>query len=106
MSRSTASNIWNAYLGGSGTNRPFGSVQLDGVDLDVEMANGAQYYSDFVNALKGGTCQGSICHICTPCSIKHSVSCASGPVVLTVLTWDGDAQWATVLLLHYPCPEI
>lgn len=51
--RSTATDIWNAYLGGSGTNRPFGSVQLDGVDLDVEMATGAQFYADFVNQIKG-----------------------------------------------------
>ena len=50
---STASNIWKAYLGGSGTNRPFGSVVLDGVDLDVEQDSGAQYYADFVKALKG-----------------------------------------------------
>ena len=50
---STATDIWNAYLGGSGTNRPFGSVQLDGVDLDVEMAAGAQFYADFVNTIKG-----------------------------------------------------
>ena len=50
---STATNVWNAYLGGSGTNRPFGSVVLDGVDLDIEQPNGAQYYSDFVNTLKG-----------------------------------------------------
>lgn len=51
--KSTATKIWNAYLGGSGTNRPFGSVKLDGVDLDVEMASGAQYYSDFAKTLKG-----------------------------------------------------
>ena len=50
---STAVDIWNAYLGGSGTNRPFGSVQLDGVDLDVEMADGAEFYADFVNKIKG-----------------------------------------------------
>ena len=51
---STATAIWNAYLGGSGTNRPFGSgVILDGVDLDVEMNNGAQYYSTFAKTLKG-----------------------------------------------------
>ena len=50
---STAKSIWNAYLGGSGVNRPFGTVVLDGVDLDVEAPTGKQYYADFVKALKG-----------------------------------------------------
>ncbi|KAK9831672.1 hypothetical protein WJX74_005334 [Apatococcus lobatus] len=51
--QSTAQSIWNAYLGGSGTNRPFGSIVLDGIDLDVEAPAGKQYYADFVKALKG-----------------------------------------------------
>jgi hypothetical protein len=40
------------FLGGNCTYRPFGSVILDGVDLDLE-ATVSQYYGDFVIALRG-----------------------------------------------------
>eukprot|EP00884_Botryococcus_braunii_P020261 jgi/Botrbrau1/6919/Bobra.0215s0001.1 len=46
----TAQDIWNAYLGGSGTNRPFGSPVLDGIDLDLE-GGSPDYYTDFVQRL-------------------------------------------------------
>jgi chitinase len=34
------------YLGGSASNRPFGTAVLDGVDLDVE--HYTNYYQDFI----------------------------------------------------------
>ncbi|KAF7727519.1 Chitinase 1, partial [Apophysomyces ossiformis] len=43
--------IWNLFLGGSSKTRPFGDAVLDGVDLDIE-GGGANYYSDFLTALK------------------------------------------------------
>ena len=42
----TADQIWNVYLGGSATDRPFGTAVLDGVDLDIEKYT--PYYPDFV----------------------------------------------------------
>ncbi|CAL5228206.1 g11293 [Coccomyxa viridis] len=42
----TADQIWNVYLGGSASNRPFGTAVLDGVDLDVE--HYTPYYPEFV----------------------------------------------------------
>lgn len=48
----TAQQIWDAYLGGSGGSRPFGSAVLDGVDLDIENNHGSQYYADFVDKLQ------------------------------------------------------
>eukprot|EP00884_Botryococcus_braunii_P019546 jgi/Botrbrau1/6275/Bobra.0129s0020.1 len=46
----TATDVWNTYLGGSGTNRPLGPAVLDGIDLDLE-GGGVLYYPDFVQAL-------------------------------------------------------
>ncbi|KAG8953318.1 Chitinase 1 [Tulasnella sp. 424] len=45
-----ADTIWNLFLGGSSTTRPFGDVFLDGVDLDIE--NGSSSYTAFVNRLR------------------------------------------------------
>ena len=47
-----ARQIWNVYLGGSSSIRPFGNAVLDGVDLDIEASYGSQYYDDFVTALQ------------------------------------------------------
>ncbi|KAJ6586055.1 glycoside hydrolase superfamily [Mycena capillaripes] len=38
-----ATTIWNMFLGGSGAHRPFGSVVLDGVDLDIESGTNTGY---------------------------------------------------------------
>ncbi|KAF7354178.1 Carbohydrate-binding module family 5 protein [Mycena venus] len=38
-----ATTIWNSFLGGSGAHRPFGSVVLDGVDLDIESGTNLGY---------------------------------------------------------------
>ncbi|KAF7368297.1 Glycoside hydrolase family 18 protein [Mycena venus] len=38
-----ATTIWNSFLGGSGAHRPFGSVILDGVDLDIESGTNLGY---------------------------------------------------------------
>ncbi|GAM26023.1 hypothetical protein SAMD00019534_091980 [Acytostelium subglobosum LB1] len=48
-----AKTIWNMFLGGSDSTypRPFGSVQLDGIDLDLE-GGPKEYYDVFVNTLK------------------------------------------------------
>ncbi|RKP38501.1 glycoside hydrolase superfamily [Dimargaris cristalligena] len=46
-----ASTIWNLFLGGSSDTRPFGSVQLDGIDLDIE-GGSSTGYAAFVKALR------------------------------------------------------
>ncbi|KAL0050996.1 hypothetical protein WJX82_000293 [Trebouxia sp. C0006] len=50
--QSAASQIWNVYLGGTSSARPFGTSILDGVDLDIEEpSTGSQFYPDFVDKL-------------------------------------------------------
>ncbi|KAF8707979.1 Glycoside hydrolase family 18 protein, partial [Rhizoctonia solani] len=46
-----ANTVWNLFLGGSSSTRPFGSAVLDGVDLDIEAGTGTGYVA-FVNQLR------------------------------------------------------
>ncbi|KAJ6565036.1 glycoside hydrolase superfamily [Mycena vulgaris] len=46
-----ANNIWNLFLGGSSSERPFGSAVLDGVDLDIEVG-APTGYAAFVNQIR------------------------------------------------------
>ncbi|KAJ7239143.1 glycoside hydrolase family 18 protein [Mycena rebaudengoi] len=46
-----ANNIWNLFLGGSSSTCPFGSVVLDGVDLDIEVGDPTGYAA-FVNRIR------------------------------------------------------
>jgi len=46
-----AQHVWDMFLGGSSTMRPFGSAVLDGVDLDIEGGN-SKHYGTFVNKLR------------------------------------------------------
>ncbi|PFH49204.1 carbohydrate-binding module family 5 protein [Amanita thiersii Skay4041] len=46
-----AQTIWNLFLGGSSSTRPFGSAVLDGVDLDIE-GGGSDHYVTFVNKIR------------------------------------------------------
>ncbi|XP_047132367.1 uncharacterized protein LOC100214393 isoform X1 [Hydra vulgaris] len=46
-----ANTVWNLFLGGSSTVRPFKSAVLDGVDLDIE-ASSPLYYTTFVQAIR------------------------------------------------------
>ncbi|KAI8334316.1 glycoside hydrolase family 18 protein [Chlamydoabsidia padenii] len=46
-----ADNVWNLFLGGSSSTRPFGDAILDGVDLDIE-GGGSNYYGTFLTKLR------------------------------------------------------
>jgi len=46
-----ADQIWNLFLGGSSSTRPFGNAVLDGVDLDIESGTAA-HYAAFVNRIR------------------------------------------------------
>ncbi|OCH89688.1 glycoside hydrolase [Obba rivulosa] len=46
-----ADQVWNLFLGGSSSMRPFGDAVLDGVDLDIESGTPA-HYPAFVNRIK------------------------------------------------------
>ncbi|KAF7975717.1 hypothetical protein HWV62_8679 [Athelia sp. TMB] len=46
-----ADTIWNIFLGGSSSTRPFGAAVLDGVDLDIE-GGGSTGYAAFVTQLR------------------------------------------------------
>ena len=46
-----ASTIWNLFLGGDSSVKPFKGVSLDGLDLDIEGGT-TQYYADFINAIR------------------------------------------------------
>ncbi|KAG8858743.1 Chitinase 1 [Tulasnella sp. 330] len=45
-----ADQIWDMFLGGSSSMRPFGTAVLDGVDLDIE--GGTESFVPFVNQLR------------------------------------------------------
>ncbi|KZS93070.1 class III chitinase [Sistotremastrum niveocremeum HHB9708] len=51
QAQSFADQIWNIFLGGSSSTRPFGSAVLDGVDLDIE-GGGSSSFPAFVNQLR------------------------------------------------------
>ncbi|KAI0303644.1 glycoside hydrolase superfamily [Multifurca ochricompacta] len=46
-----ADTIWNVFLGGSSSTRPFGSAVLDGVDLDLE-GGSPSHWSAFVTQIR------------------------------------------------------
>ncbi|CAA7265567.1 unnamed protein product [Cyclocybe aegerita] len=46
-----ATTVWNLFLGGSSSTRPFGDAVLDGVDLDIEGGSGA-YLPTFVRKIR------------------------------------------------------
>ncbi|KAI7828779.1 glycoside hydrolase family 18 protein, partial [Gamsiella multidivaricata] len=46
-----AEQIWNTFLGGSSSTRPFGDAVLDGVDLDLESGQNAGYVA-FISTLR------------------------------------------------------
>jgi len=46
-----AQTIWNLFLGGTSSTRPFGKAVLDGVDLDIESGGGTGYVA-FVNEIR------------------------------------------------------
>ncbi|KAF8516863.1 glycoside hydrolase superfamily [Gautieria morchelliformis] len=48
---SFADQIWNLFLGGSSSTRPFGAAVLDGVDLDIE-GGSTVYYDSFINQIR------------------------------------------------------
>ncbi|KAI0715837.1 glycoside hydrolase [Cerioporus squamosus] len=43
--------IWNMFLGGSSSTRPFGAAVLDGIDLDIE-GGGTTYFATFINRIR------------------------------------------------------
>ncbi|KAJ7832605.1 glycoside hydrolase family 18 protein, partial [Mycena leptocephala] len=51
-----ATTIWNNFLGGSSSHRPFGSAVLDGVDLDIESGSdtGFAAFATQIRALSAG----------------------------------------------------
>ncbi|KAF8311069.1 class III chitinase [Clavulina sp. PMI_390] len=50
LDASFADQLWNLFLGGTSSDRPFGTAVLDGVDLDIESGSGP--YTAFVNQLR------------------------------------------------------
>ncbi|KAG6910589.1 hypothetical protein DXG01_009540 [Tephrocybe rancida] len=46
-----AQTIWNIFLGGSSSTRPFGTAVLDGIDLDIEGGTSSSYVT-FVNSVR------------------------------------------------------
>jgi len=46
-----AQQIWNIFLGGQSSNRPYGDFKFDGIDLDIESGN-VNYWAEFTNELR------------------------------------------------------
>ncbi|KAI1761326.1 putative endochitinase CHI2 [Hypoxylon sp. FL1150] len=44
--------LWQAYAGGSGVERPFGDVVVDGFDFDLEVDTGSEYYQYMISTLR------------------------------------------------------
>lgn len=51
QAESFADTIWNLFLGGSSSTRPFGDAVLDGVDLDIEGGTSTGYAA-FINRIQ------------------------------------------------------
>ncbi|KAG5643892.1 hypothetical protein DXG03_009522 [Asterophora parasitica] len=51
QARTFAETVWNLFLGGSSSTRPFGDAVLDGVDLDIE-GGGTNGYAAFVTRIR------------------------------------------------------
>ncbi|KAI0078770.1 glycoside hydrolase [Panus rudis PR-1116 ss-1] len=49
-----ADTLWNLFLGGSSSTRPFGDAVLDGIDLDIEGGSTA-HFTTFINRLRSHT---------------------------------------------------
>ncbi|KAG6865651.1 hypothetical protein C0991_000570 [Blastosporella zonata] len=47
-----ADTIWNLFLGGSSSTRPFGTAVLDGIDLDIEGGGSTVGFAAFVNRIR------------------------------------------------------
>jgi len=45
-----AQQVWDTFLGGKSSSRPYGAFKFDGVDLDVESGN-ANFWAQFTNKL-------------------------------------------------------
>ncbi|KAF7794759.1 hypothetical protein EIP86_005897 [Pleurotus ostreatoroseus] len=50
QAQSFATQIWNLFLGGTSSIRPFGKAILDGLDLDIESGK-PDHYAAFVNQI-------------------------------------------------------
>ncbi|KAK1276756.1 Acidic endochitinase [Acorus gramineus] len=46
-----ANYLWNNFLGGSSSSRPFGDAVLDGIDFDIEIG-GSAHYDDLARSLR------------------------------------------------------
>ncbi|THH31700.1 hypothetical protein EUX98_g2472 [Antrodiella citrinella] len=51
QAQSFADTLWNLFLGGSSSTRPFGNAVLDGIDLDIE-GGSTDYFPAFVTQLR------------------------------------------------------
>lgn len=52
QAKDVADKLWSSFGGGSGNNRPFGDVTLDGFDLDIEAPQGSKYYVTLAQELR------------------------------------------------------
>eukprot|EP01105_Mastigella_eilhardi_P028231 TRINITY_DN9177_c0_g1_i1.p1 TRINITY_DN9177_c0_g1~~TRINITY_DN9177_c0_g1_i1.p1 ORF type:complete len:461 (-),score=107.84 TRINITY_DN9177_c0_g1_i1:71-1453(-) len=91
---SFAGTIWNMFLGGSSSHRPFDATVLEGIDLDIEQGS-YLYYADFAVELRR--------LMNTDLSRNYYISaapqCPFGDKMLGPdgLTWDGKTRTHTAL---------
>ncbi|GMN44482.1 hypothetical protein TIFTF001_013675 [Ficus carica] len=50
--RQVADYLWNNFLGGQASSRPFGDAVLDGIDFDIEAGSG-QFWDELARSLSG-----------------------------------------------------
>eukprot|EP00727_Mastigamoeba_balamuthi_P013540 m51a1_g8809 putative glycosyl family 18 domain containing protein (429) ;mRNA; f:283786-285866 len=86
-----AGTVWNTFLGGSASERPFDDAVLDGVDLDLE-AGGYLYYSHFVNKLRQLAGSSRVIVGAAPqCPFADNIMGPDG------ISWNGNNHVGTVL---------
>ncbi|KAI0750065.1 glycoside hydrolase [Daedaleopsis nitida] len=71
-----ADQIWNLFLGGESSTRPFGDAILDGIDLDIESGTPA-HYAAFVNRIRSNAGETTSNSTTFPSAARHVNSTAT-----------------------------
>ncbi|CAK5264883.1 unnamed protein product [Mycena citricolor] len=97
-----AQTIWDLFLGGSSSTRPFGNAVLDGVDLDIEAGTGSGYTA-FVDEIRS---------LASDASKRYYVTAApqcvypDGALGSVLNTASFDAIYGKHLTLRTPSPDL
>ncbi|KAG6876471.1 hypothetical protein C0993_002843 [Termitomyces sp. T159_Od127] len=86
-----ADTIWDLFLGGSSSTRPFGSAVLDGIDLDIE-GGGTTYYASFVSRIRSHASGASKKYYVTAATTVGTGNCANVAAWVSNVAYVGGQQ--------------